>query len=81
MQTVAVTNRKGGVGKSSLTTNLAAALALEGKRVLVLDMDSQASATAVFLDELPPGAACTAHVLVGQAELEDIIRPATREGV
>jgi chromosome partitioning protein len=81
MQTVAVTNRKGGVGKSSLTTNLAAALALEGKRVLVLDMDSQASATAVFLNELPPGAACTAHVLVGQAELEDIIRPATREGV
>lgn len=81
MQTVAVTNRKGGVGKSSLTTNLAAALALEGKRVLVIDMDSQASATAVFLDELPAGAACTAHVLVGQAELEDIIKPATREGV
>lgn len=81
MQTVAVTNRKGGVGKSSLTTNLAAALALEGKRVLVIDMDSQASATAVFLEELPEGALSTAHVLVGQAELEQVIRPATREGV
>lgn len=81
MTTVAVTNRKGGVGKSSLTTNLAAALALSGKRVLIIDMDSQASSTAVYLDELPPGAPTTAHVLIGQATLEDIILPATREGV
>jgi chromosome partitioning protein len=81
MTTVAITNRKGGVGKSSLTTNLAAALALEGKRVLVIDMDSQASSTAVFLTELPQGALSTAHVLIGQAALEDIIVPSTREGV
>jgi chromosome partitioning protein len=81
MRTVAVTNRKGGVGKSSLTTNLAAALALEGKRVLVIDMDSQASSTAVFLDDLPASAPSTAHILIGQAVLTDIIRPATREGV
>lgn len=81
MHIVAVTNRKGGVGKSSLTTNLAAALALDGKRVLVIDMDSQASSTAVFLDEVPPSSLSTAHVLIGQATLEDIIRPATREGV
>jgi chromosome partitioning protein len=81
MKTVAVTNRKGGVGKSSLTANLAAALALEGKRVLVIDMDSQASLTAVFLDDLPTSTPSTAHVLIGQATLEEIIRPATREGV
>jgi chromosome partitioning protein len=81
MRTVAVTNRKGGVGKSSLTTNLAAALALEGKRVLVIDMDSQASSTAVFLDEFPASAPSTAHVLIGQAALADIIRPTTRAGV
>jgi chromosome partitioning protein len=81
MKTVAVTNRKGGVGKSSLTTNLAAALALEGKRVLVIDMDSQASSTAVFLDELAASTPTTAHILIGQAVLTDIIRPATRDGV
>jgi chromosome partitioning protein len=81
MKTVAVTNRKGGVGKSSLTTNLAAALALDGKRVLVIDMDSQASATAVFLEECDASAMTTAHLLIGQASLVDIIRPATREGV
>ena len=52
MRTVAVTNRKGGVGKSSLTTNLAAALALEGKRVLVIDMDSQGNLSqALGVDE------------------------------
>src|SRR5689334_12455044 len=81
MHIVAVTNRKGGVGKSSLTTNLAAALALDGKRVLVIDMDSQASSTAVFLDDVPSSTPSTAHVLIGQATLEEIIRPATREGV
>jgi chromosome partitioning protein len=81
MTSVVITNRKGGVGKSSLTTNLAAALALDGKRVLVIDMDSQASASAVFLDELPASALTTAHVLIGQAALSDIILPSTREGV
>jgi chromosome partitioning protein len=81
MKTVAITNRKGGVGKSSLTTNLAAALALDGKRVLVIDMDSQASSTAVFLEELPSSALTTAHVLIGEASLDQVIRPSTREGV
>jgi chromosome partitioning protein len=81
MIVLAIANRKGGVGKSSVTANLAAALALEGKRVLVIDMDSQASATAVLLAELPENANTTAHVLVGTANLEDIILPSTREGV
>src|SRR5262245_13161982 len=81
MIVLAIANRKGGVGKSSVTANLAAALALQGKRVLVIDMDSQASATAVLLAELPENAHTTAHVLIGTANLEDIILPSTREGV
>jgi chromosome partitioning protein len=81
MITIAVANRKGGVGKSTVTANLAAALALDGHRVLVIDMDSQASATATLLEELPDDARTTAEVLVGECGLAEIIRPSTREGV
>lgn len=42
--TIAVVNQKGGVGKSTLATNLAAASHLEGKRTILLDLDSQGSA-------------------------------------
>ena len=42
---IAVLNQKGGVGKTTTTVNLAAALAAEGHRTLVLDLDPQAHAT------------------------------------
>jgi chromosome partitioning protein len=45
MRRIAVLNQKGGVGKTPTTVNLAAALANEGFRTLVLDLDPQAHAT------------------------------------
>ncbi len=45
MRRIAVLNQKGGVGKTTTTVNLAAALAQEGHRTLVLDLDPQAHAT------------------------------------
>ena len=45
MRRIAVLNQKGGVGKTTTTVNLAAALANDGHRTLVLDLDPQAHAT------------------------------------
>lgn len=54
MRRIAVINQKGGVGKTTTTVNLAAALARAGKRVGVLDLDPQAHATA-HLGQEPDG--------------------------
>ncbi len=45
MRRIAILNQKGGVGKTTSTVNLAAALANDGHRTLVLDLDPQAHAT------------------------------------
>jgi len=49
MDVVAVINYKGGVGKTTTTANLAAELAVRGRKVLVLDLDAQASLTFSFI--------------------------------
>lgn len=46
--TIAVANFKGGVGKTTITVNLAQGLSLKGYRVLVIDLDPQGSATSML---------------------------------
>ena len=48
MSVVSVINYKGGVGKTTLTANIGAELAYRGRRVLLIDLDPQASLTFSF---------------------------------
>ena len=81
MHVIAVANRKGGVGKSSLVTNLAAGLAEADRRILVIDMDSQASATAVLADALADGAPTTTQLLLGTATIDQVVQASNRDRV
>jgi chromosome partitioning protein len=74
-----VINRKGGVGKTSVSTNLAHLLARSGKRTLLLDLDPQGNSTAIFGDE-------DAELMVDmifddrKADIRQCIAPATSSG-
>lgn len=74
MRSIAVINQKGGVGKTTTTVNVAAALAESGQRVLVIDMDPQAHATLHMGIELSPSDPSIYGVLCGKASLVEATR-------
>ena len=81
MKRIAVINQKGGVGKTTTTVNLGAALAYHGRPTLLLDLDPQANMT-VHVDKRPDMETDTlTNLLIDDKPLNDLIQDTSLEGL
>ncbi|MGJ9413984.1 ParA family protein [Aeromicrobium sp. CF4.19] len=70
-----VANQKGGVGKTTTTVNVAAALSAKGLRVLVVDLDPQGNTSTALAIEHTEGTPGVYEALVEGADMDELVRP------
>ncbi|MCB0341528.1 MAG: ParA family protein [Pseudobdellovibrionaceae bacterium] len=74
-RTICIANQKGGVGKTTTSVNLAAALATVGRRVLIVDMDPQGNASSgIGIKRYDNQENNIYHVLIGEKNLGDVVQ-------
>jgi chromosome partitioning protein len=78
---IAITNQKGGVGKTTTAINLSACLAAMGKKVLMVDMDPQGNATSGVGIEKQAIDGCVYELLVDGVDPASVVRPGPIEGM